>query len=404
MLGSLPARGLSAVAGLLAPRVPDPVVDVIVRLLGRGLRSRLVTYHELANRDGVRHWTYDRERTFEFTRPTYAGDLPDEIERLLGRHECPAPFVLEAPNILVGRNTGLKQTAQGEFVVFNYWRDRSAGAPGRGLAYDILFELKAGSIPTFRAEPTERLTSIELGVPLVTKHATNYTHWFQDCVALLEGVERFEAATGERPVLIIPADPPSFVRESLKRVGFGDHQIHELTDGHIHLKRAVLPSTRRCLSRTSDDYFRMISGLEWVRNRVLADVPNTGGDGPNLLISREDADSRRIVNLETVADALDPFGFEMIVPGRLSFDEQVRRFSRANLIIGAHGAGMINSIYAREAGILELYGSHFLPANFELAQGLGNRYGCLRCEPSRDDFLVDIERLERAVRQLAVET
>ena len=44
--------------------------------------------------------------------------------------------------------------------------------------------------------------------------------------------------------------------------------------------------------------------------------------------------------------ALGPYGFEPIVPGRMSFREQIRVFSEASVVVGPHGAALTNLVFA----------------------------------------------------------
>lgn len=389
------------------PLVPAGLRDATIEVLAGGLfywdrriRDTFVTYRELANRPDVRTWWFDSRREYEFTEPAYYNRLPAEIESLIGRHECCRPFVLEVPDVVLKTSDGLAVTDDGRYVVFNFWVDpddlaRSRYA-ARSLSYDLVHAAKNGSLWAGDDDGIE----VDLAVPLLSIHATNYTHWTQEALTLLEGVEEYRSRTGKDPTLVIPPDPPSFVTESLAAFGYTEDDYLEWDHGRIRVDRLVLPSDRRCLKDTpSDEFFRMISAFDWVRDRAREGVSTGGSDGhaPRILICREDAGTRRITNREEVEEALSEQGFESYVLGELSYGEQVRLFSGAEFVVGAHGAGMINSIYATDAGVLELYGDHFLPANYELAQGLGNRYGCLQCEAVGDDLYVHVDELVAAV-------
>ncbi|WP_207462028.1 glycosyltransferase family 61 protein [Azospirillum sp. SYSU D00513] len=61
-----------------------------------------------------------------------------------------------------------------------------------------------------------------------------------------------------------------------------------------------------------------------------------------IYVSRRDASIRRVSNEEALMEALAPHGFELICPGDLSFEDQIKVFSEAEIVVGPHGAGMAN--------------------------------------------------------------
>jgi len=79
-----------------------------------------------------------------------------------------------------------------------------------------------------------------------------------------------------------------------------------------------------------------------------------------LLISRRDTTYRRISNEAQIANLLAPLGFEVIVPGELSFAEQIAAFRDATHIVSPHGAGLANALWcAPGTHILEVFHPHY---------------------------------------------
>lgn len=68
--------------------------------------------------------------------------------------------------------------------------------------------------------------------------------------------------------------------------------------------------------------------------------------------------SRSIPGEEILERKLFELGFQIIRAEDLSYENQVNIFSTAELIVGPHGAGLVNAVYAVRAKILEL-----MPAN-----------------------------------------
>jgi phosphoglycerate dehydrogenase-like enzyme len=69
----------------------------------------------------------------------------------------------------------------------------------------------------------------------------------------------------------------------------------------------------------------------------------------------------------------------------MSYIEQVKLFAQANVIIAPHGAGLTNLLFADNPIILELFGAYVGREFANLARGMGFKYGCLGCLPSRGE-------------------
>jgi capsular polysaccharide biosynthesis protein len=130
------------------------------------------------------------------------------------------------------------------------------------------------------------------------------------------------------------------------------------------------------------------------------------GDEPScrLYVSRADASDRRVRNEDTLLAALDHYGFDRIVPGEHPFVEQVVRFANAEMILGPHGAGLTNMIFAEETTLIELFGSYQNACFFTLARGMGHEYASVTCRPEGEDLLADIGAIESLLDELVTDT
>ena len=148
-------------------------------------------------------------------------------------------------------------------------------------------------------------------------------------------------------------------------------------------------------------------------------VPTEGPADRRLMISRNDADGRRILNWEEVQPVLTRHGYETVVLSAMSFDEQRRLFSGASHVVGVHGAGLTNILFApAHAKVLEILPPMVATsAYWMLARGIGQSYGALIGDdpelPRPDyatwvhdatynsrDLLVDVSRLEDCLRAM----
>lgn len=394
MVGTL----ASLVREFAEQRLPNGIKDTLRDAIASRSRDRVVTYRELANNDDVRTWYFDRERNIEFGEPDFYNNLPREIDRLLGTHAVHQPYIIEVPDIeLIGKQ-GFKRTADGQYIYFNFDRGQTDNVAGE-YAYDVVDALADGNPPFWTPLGSGAMQSFKTAVPLVHRWATNYSHWTEEWLPLIEGLQYYTTETGVKPTIIVPRNPPSFVPQSLKLLGYDEDDYVEWTNGRARVERMVLPSIRRCYSDTSNDYMRMISGLRWLRDAVLETIDTEGGP-TRLFISRQDADTRRIHNHDEVWGLLDDLGFERVVLTELNYVEQKQLFSRAEMIVATHGAGLNEIVFSPNAAVLELYGNYFVPVFYEIADGLGLPYGCLRCEDVSGDVMVDLEELQRGIDTL----
>lgn len=363
--------------------------------VGSAISNRIISYRELIDRPDVDVWWFDRKREFSFNEPLYYNRLPDEIDRIIGDHISPQPFVLEIPDVTLIGDQGIKLTKDGEYIVYNFQKNTSSGTE-KIVGHDILDAVSMGSWPFHSREtPSDK---INLAVPLINRWARNYSHWTEECLAQIQGIRHYIQQTGEQPLLLIPPDSPDFIHKSLNLLGFEKEDYQELNAERIHVNRMVLPSIRRVWSGTSEDYMRDPFGIAWIRDAILEKVEETLESPSKILISRQqDAITRQITNWSEVESELASRGFKTIVLTEHDFVEQKRLFRGADTIVATHGAGLTELIYAEEANVIELFGSYVVPPYFEMSEAVGHQYGCIVCEPCGDDLYVDVAELNTAI-------
>jgi capsular polysaccharide biosynthesis protein len=158
-----------------------------------------------------------------------------------------------------------------------------------------------------------------------------------------------------------------------------------------------------CRRRFSDKVSRLRSVLR---------VGNVPGPGRRVFVPRHGAAMRRLLNQSDVENALcDQLGFEIVDPAALTLDEQVVAFRDAEILVGAHGAGLANAVFSGKLRILvELF--HTEPQIFyhSLCYALGAHHYTIAGTPvddSRDahrgdnaDYAVDARRTVEIVSML----
>jgi hypothetical protein len=313
------------------------------------------------------------------------GDMEfGEVDRL----RFPEPFVCELHEASVFAPVGLTTTRDGSVV-----RDVSASslfengyldqALSMTVARQGLLECRGG-LPTVSDDGPAVDVACSL-CPLWT----NYYHWTVECLPRLWSIAEYERRTGREPLLVIPPDPPRWLRESLLLAGFSRNRWLGLGHDRIRVNRLVVPTFPGPTP----------AEIEWIRERIL-DESESSDDRPRIYVTRDDVTRRRVRNESEVINALSEYGVEPVALEDLSIQEQARLFADAELIVGPHGAGFANLLYAKDTAVLELFGKKTPTTFVRLADALDLPYTRLRCRSTHVDLTVDVDSLLQAVEKL----
>jgi capsular polysaccharide biosynthesis protein len=98
-----------------------------------------------------------------------------------------------------------------------------------------------------------------------------------------------------------------------------------------------------------------------------------------IYIDRRGAASRRLVNEDDLVQALGRLGFAAVKLEALSVDEQIALFSNADIVVGPHGAGLCNIVFAKPGcRLVELHMDSWIHWCFRhLAAVAGVDYDCV---------------------------
>jgi capsular polysaccharide biosynthesis protein len=129
----------------------------------------------------------------------------------------------------------------------------------------------------------------------------------------------------------------------------------------------------------------------------VSDVDNKYAS--RIYISRRDADDRRVLNEAELISELEKRGFDTVELSELSISEQISLFQEVDIVVGPHGSGFTNTIFADSTAIFEFFPEervrHFY---YCLAHQLGFDYDFL-ITPQKDNGDIRID-VERAVKRL----
>jgi capsular polysaccharide biosynthesis protein len=132
----------------------------------------------------------------------------------------------------------------------------------------------------------------------------------------------------------------------------------------------------------------------------MTGVEGRNGEGRNVYIARGGR-RRKVVNEEEIIGMVKKMGWKICNGEKMSFQEQIDTMRNADLIVGAHGAGMTNMVFATNARVLEIFPSdHIVPNCYDhLAERCGHEYYWLVSGQlgSEDHFSIHPKRFMNAV-------
>lgn len=197
--------------------------------------------------------------------------------------------------------------------------------------------------------------------------APNYFHWL---VETLPRIAILEEAGIDNYLLIVPRGMAPWQTESLERLGFSQDRLAEFGEEHWQVDSLLVPSLL--------GYSGMCRpwAATWLRRRL--GVPERKKGTRRLYVSRARAGHRRVSNEEEVLEVLTPLGFESVSMEGATLEEQISLFSEAAYIVGLHGAGLTNALFAPSGTCVIEFMSpvpRYLNAcYYSLSSAVGHRY------------------------------
>jgi capsular polysaccharide biosynthesis protein len=228
----------------------------------------------------------------------------------------------------------------------------------------------------------------------------NYFHWMFNA---LPRIAVLEASGVPYDRLIVPERLKRFQRESLEVLGIPESRLMPFTGEHLQPEKLVWIAPLAPINEPSSFL------LDWVRQGL---GPADSEPTKMFYVSRRGG-TRNVTNERELLDALEPLGFELLLPETLSFDDQLRTFASAKLLVGPHGSNFVNAIFSRHLAALEFFQpAHVNWGVYTMLCAAGQDHWNIMCEPARgfgprkfDDMHVPvnvvIESVERMVEQPA---
>ena len=263
----------------------------------------------------------------------------------------------------------------------------------------LLEDLWHYSQPRTTSMPKEVPFATEVGRLLRKPGDSNFGHWIAEILPRLQS-DLLGAYIG---TLVVPASPVSmldFRKESLAI--FTETDILPINQGPSRVGLLTLLTQNSIHSHTHD-----CQGLRALRESVLTSLhPNRPKPFRKLFVGRGKQFKRQLLNQDEVASGLDSEGFEVVFPETLTFTEQVRLFSEAQLVMGVGGAALTNVLWLPEGSqVVELQngvGPEFF--FWDLANIVGLDYHLIYGTPigtaAHSSFTIDMKLIQDCLESL----
>lgn len=239
--------------------------------------------------------------------------------------------------------------------------------PGRQLIHHDLFNptthrASEEDHKRLHIHPDERMAQI-MGGPLSTRTlpaaavftdavASNYAHWLTEVLPRIVLYTRHACSNGV-PLIVDEGLHPNLY-ESLSIAIGGDRVIYTLPKDRRAQVKALdvvtptgyVPYASRSPRRPGHSHGVFSPQALWaVRDAFKHLMARPAGAVGKHIYVRRNAGMRKLINDQEISTLLSTAGFTVIAPEELSFSDQVRLFSQAELVIGATGAAMANLIF-----------------------------------------------------------
>lgn len=192
-------------------------------------------------------------------------------------------------------------------------------------------------------------------LPLTNYLDLNYFHWTLEALGRLAFAEDQLIKDGWK--VLIDERSSAYVRSTLAFF-FGLDGSQVVTG---HRKRKIM---HRCLLVSNPHSAFPVSGgvevhapehLRWLNRRGHERIGGVRPERHNIVITRKQQIGRHITNEALLAERFPSLRLRYVALEDLTIAEQVDLFAHAGVIIGVHGAGFTNLVYAKDAAVIEFY-------------------------------------------------
>jgi capsular polysaccharide biosynthesis protein len=255
---------------------------------------------------------------------------------------------------------------------------------------------------------------IDQGILLSGTYSNNYFHWIVEFLSRFWIIDQYPEYK-HLPLIIDAHLHPNFL-EALTMVNSDERALIPIRYGEgYRVKKLIIPSklafmpmnlkngvslsyAHDAVSPLAIAFLRQKFGVE---RRVLSQRQNR-----RIYISRRKGKYRKLLNEDEIEHLFKNYGFEVVRPELLSFQEQLDIFSSAEIVAGPTGSAFTNMIFSPSTTKIILFHTH-TPYLFSLIAHIigqdllyvtGTDVAGTHSQGYHCNFYVDIANLEEAIK------
>lgn len=334
--------------------------------------------------------------------------------RVITKYECPSIYVALLPKASVYGYSEL--ITVGETALSDaYMLDKDQGR----------YNIGGGSLAKYRngkyilATYRESNLVVEKAISMLGWRPDNYYHFTFEIISRLTFADQFEEYR-TWPILIDQCVLEiAQLRDLLDSMNVYKHPVIEIkARERVEINNLLyisynmwMPHNFRenAMQYPADYLFSPTVALN-IRNYVFKRFqPPREETGERIFLSRRKCENQRLLNAEEVETFFRENGFTIIYPEELSFEEEVRVFQNASVIIGPTGAALTNVVYCRESALIAVIApvSHKSYFFSNIAYMVGVKFMLLGADmvfkgiaESMDTFHLDMDKCRRFLNSL----
>lgn len=277
------------------------------------------------------------------------------------RSEAPATFYAELPDMYLVRN-GYMFTEDG--ILLADAANEIGSTPQRHSL------LRSGNLP-YPKSITGRVAVLDVS------HGYNYFHFLFDCLPRLTLLPQ-----DKKPDFYYVRHNKKFQRQYLDLLGIEKEKIICAEENPVlKVEYLCLPSLPGVSGNPTRAAFDFLRGIKHSLRPSLQGKERKR----RIYVSRGDVKSRLFANEEELQNLLRRYEFEIVELGGLSVAEQISLFDQSSVVVGPHGAGLSNLVYAEPGTtVIELLSAdYFNVCYWAVSQLCGHHYYRVTSPPRR---------------------
>jgi capsular polysaccharide biosynthesis protein len=211
-----------------------------------------------------------------------------------------------------------------------------------------------------------------LAILAINSVSFNYYHWLAQIMPFMEIARNIVQQRGDKKITIVTGRTLRFHDEFIKILF---EEFENVTVIRLRTGEFVTADSGLYSNVMSDGSPRCIVAEQlYVGQRLKAAFLDRISPASRFLyISRTDTNARRIANEDDLIGYVRARKFEVLTLSQMPVRDQISAFSEARIVLGGHGAGMANILFASsQAHLVELQHSTYVnTCMLRLAQNVG---------------------------------